>query len=142
MGKKSKIKPTKLDISSTNIVRTEINDTEVSFNFKRLFQKNNKFRYDNRESRYFIKLLERLKNVSGMTRIGLRQCQGLHFHQINFRSRDVSEDSFGLGQDIDNDAWQISISVNEHGRIVGYFVANTFYVVWLDPEHELCPKNA
>jgi hypothetical protein len=34
-------------------------------------------------------------------------------------------------------AWQFEISVNEHGRVHGFFIDRTFYLVWIDPEHLL-----
>ncbi|HOX41196.1 MAG TPA: hypothetical protein PK263_03305 [bacterium] len=64
----------------------------------------------------------------------------LRCHQTDFSDRSVTEDSFGiLGEDVDADAWQFGLTVNQHGRVHGYFVENVFYVVWLDPKHELCP---
>ncbi|MCP6040932.1 hypothetical protein NL354_18735 [Klebsiella pneumoniae] len=35
--------------------------------------------------------------------------------------------------------YQFAISRNEHGRIHGFFIGNVFYVVWLDPNHQLYP---
>jgi hypothetical protein len=35
------------------------------------------------------------------------------------------------------DKYQLTISTNEHGRIHGFFILDVFYVVWLDPDHEL-----
>jgi hypothetical protein len=36
-----------------------------------------------------------------------------------------------------NQPWQFSISANEHGRVHGFFVANIFFIVWIDPQHKL-----
>ncbi|MBI5345540.1 MAG: hypothetical protein HZB76_00110 [Chlamydiae bacterium] len=33
--------------------------------------------------------------------------------------------------------WQFQLSSNEHGRVHGFFIAETFYVVWLDRNHKL-----
>ena len=33
--------------------------------------------------------------------------------------------------------WQFALSANEHGRVHGFLIQNRFYIVWLDPEHEL-----
>ena len=33
--------------------------------------------------------------------------------------------------------YQFQISANEHGRVHGFFRDNVFYIVWLDPDHNL-----
>lgn len=143
MGKESRfrIKKTKVGQESSRINPSSIDDTEkVSFNFKRLCEKREKFCYTTKEANYFLKLLERLRDVSRMKKLELVQSfnnKTLRCHRIDFTSDSTSETSFGLGEDIDADAWQFSLSQNEHGRIHGYFVGNIFYVVWLDPNHEL-----
>lgn len=35
--------------------------------------------------------------------------------------------------------WQFCISANAHGRVHGIIIDDTFYVVWLDRDHKLCP---
>jgi hypothetical protein len=35
--------------------------------------------------------------------------------------------------------WQFCISANEHGRVHGIIIDDTFYVVWLDCDHKLYP---
>lgn len=140
MGKKLKIKPSNVDYQSSRIKATGVNDTaKVSFSFKRLCQKSDKFVYDNRQSPYFLKLLERLRDVSKMTRVEMKQSGTLRCHPIDFINDNVSESSFGIlgSDDRCDDAWQFSLTSNEHGRVHGYFIDNTFYVVWLDPDHKL-----
>ncbi len=142
MGKKSKIKPTEaVSYCSDKIKPTMINDTApVSFNFKRLNNKAEKFKYTNSDSGYFLKLLERLRDISRMNRkeMMFNNKNALRCHPIDFTRDKVSESTFGImGEDVDKDAWQFQLSSNEHGRVHGYFVGNTFYVVWLDPLHEL-----
>src|SRR3989339_631504 len=100
--------------------KTEVDDTQkVSFNFKHLCVKHSKFCYAECEKEYFQKLLERLKGVSCLTRKELQtDCsEGLRLHRIDFSDQKVSERGFSLSEDIKEDAWQISISANKHGRI-------------------------
>lgn len=141
MVKKSKIKPTSHNLVSSKIKPTEFTDTEkVSFNFRRLHEKTKKFNYTIRDRNYFCTLIERLKNVSGMNKIDVvvRNSKQLKCHKIDFADKRVTESSFGiLGEDIDEDAWQFQLTKNEHGRVHGYFIENVFYVVWLDPMHQL-----
>jgi hypothetical protein len=35
--------------------------------------------------------------------------------------------------------WQFQLSSNEHGRVHGILIDNTFYVIWLDQDHKLYP---
>lgn len=141
MGKKPKIRPTEVEGRSDSIRATKIDDTaKVSFNFRRLNNKGGKFQYIEKDSSYFLKLLERLRDVSGMSRkeMTIQNYKSLRCHKIDFKDKGVSEETFGvIGQDVDEDAWQFQLTSNEHGRVHGYFVENTFYVVWLDPEHQL-----
>jgi hypothetical protein len=141
MARKSRIEP-------TIIARTErrrIQETrvpvepEVSFNFKQLHRKKGKFDYLSCDSRYFQKLLERLKALSRMTKSDLvySHSKALRFHRIDFRDGKVTEKTFGLADDVDDDAWQFQITKTRHGRVHGYFVESIFYLVWLDPKHEL-----
>lgn len=140
MGKKSKIRPSQILASSSLVVPTKVDDTQkVSFNFKRLHVKScGKFNYQGRDANYFLKLIDRLKNLCDMTRkdLMLSHNKTLRCHSINFV--ETTENSFGnWSEDLDIEPWQFSLSRDEHGRVHGYFIDNVFYIVWLDPEHEL-----
>jgi len=150
MGKKSpKIKPTKVPRQSDLIKPTPIkSDDKVSFNFRRLTVKidgkDSKFDYTCCEQKYFNTLLERLKHVSNMSRHDLTCAYNnktLRCHPIDFANdKRLSEHTFGITEEVDKDAWQFQLSQSEHGRVHGYFVENNFYVVWLDPKHQLYSK--
>lgn len=140
MGRELQIKPISLVPKwKKGINITPIDDTEkVSFNFRRLKTNNCKFDYTAKEKQYFIKLIERLKAVCDFSHKQLvtSTSKSLRCHKIDFK--DCTENGFGLiSEDLDEEAFQIEISEHEHGRIHGYFVGNIFYVVWLDPQHEL-----
>ncbi len=142
MGDGFRIRPTDVRAGSRFVKPTTVDDSvHVSFNFKNLTQKTDKFKYSDQRVNYFIKLLQRLVDVCKMPKhdLILRNANGLRCHPIDFVRDNVSERTFGLGQDIDDDAWQFQISSNQHGRVHGYFVTNVFYIVWLDPMHELYP---
>lgn len=145
MAKKFHIRPTSLSFDSAKIRPTKIEEPQgISFNFKRLCEKQEeeKFVYKSRQASYFVTLLDRLREVSRMNiaEMTVQNRRSLRCHPIDFSQSSVSETSFGiLGEDVDKDAWQFQLSSNEHGRVHGYFVENVFYVVWLDPNHELYP---
>ena len=48
-------------------------------------------------------------------------------------------EGFGLRADTDADkmGWQFALSANEHGRVHGFLRGDTFYIRWLDPDHNL-----
>jgi len=37
--------------------------------------------------------------------------------------------------------YQFSLSSNEHGRVHGFLIDEVFYIVWLDPDHQLYPAK-
>ncbi|HEU4455801.1 MAG TPA: hypothetical protein VFR81_22240 [Longimicrobium sp.] len=65
----------------------------------------------------------------------------LRVHRIDFSDPRVTERSFNVRaqSDADERAWQFALSANEHGRVHGFLVEDTFYVRWLDPDHNLYP---
>jgi hypothetical protein len=145
MGQKYTVEPSSIPQRTELVNPTTVNPNQnVSFNFRPLCTKGGKFEYNNRERGYFVKLLERLRDLSTMSRGQLIAPggKGLRCHPIRFTDQGVSESSFGIpGQDIDEDAWQFEISSNKHGRVHGYFVGSVFYIVWLDPDHALYPRQ-
>jgi hypothetical protein len=65
------------------------------------------------------------------------------FKEFRWRpiERDVDENSYvrirtELGQEV-TEPWQFSASTNEHGRVHGFIIGNTFFIRWFDPEHKL-----
>lgn len=143
MAKKSRIQPRVPKTKGDRIHPTQPKPGEVSLNFKRLTRKGKKFDYSKCESQYFLKLLERFKNVSSMSKLEVisTRSRSLRSHPIDFSDPKVSENTFGLSEDLDDCAWQLFvISQGKHGRVYGYFLGDVFYVVWLDPEHELYSK--
>ena len=138
--RKPKIVKSPIDRDSSIIEPTKIDiDEKVAFNFSRLCKNHATFSYKSRPQQYFLKLIERFCDVCNMSRIDMivKNGRALGCHEIDFDDDAVKENSFGLGPEIDDDAWQFQLTSNAHGRVHGYFVGNIFYVVWLDPEHKL-----
>lgn len=125
MAKRSKFKQSELKQKSEHIKPSSIEgDDKISFNFRRLRSKGEKFNYCDKNSHYFLKLLERLRSVCNLTSLELKisRSPSLRCHQIDFTDNRCTEDSFGLNsKDIDDDSWQFEISQGEHGRIHGFF---------------------
>lgn len=66
----------------------------------------------------------------------------LRFHPHDW-TRTTEPNGFGLPdpQLQSLQGWQFQISANEHGRVHGFIIGRTFYMVWLDPEHLLYPAK-
>ena len=115
----------------------------ISFSFHFLNLNHEKFNIDSRPTQYFIKLMDRIKGISGMETsqfIG-HSDQALRCHPIKWDG--TTEKSFGIPNEdtIVDVPRQFSISANKHGRVHGFLIENVFYVVWLDPDHRLYSKQ-
>lgn len=68
-----------------------------------------------------------------------------HIHQIDWKDGRIREKNFnslsdGLMKQIQGDCWQLGIN-NQSFRIHGFFIENVFYIVWMDPNHQLYPQK-
>lgn len=113
----------------------------LNFSFKYLDLNNKKFKIPDNNNSYYEKLFERKKRLSEFTIKQLRNnhSDSLRFHSIDFKSKNVSENGFGINslEDIDQNSYQFQISSNEHGRVHGFLIDTTFYIVWFDKDHKL-----
>lgn len=67
-----------------------------------------------------------------------------HIHLINWNDIKIKEACFSsldksLMDQVKNDCWQLGI--NQQFRIHGFFIENVFYIVWLDPLHNLYERK-
>jgi len=93
---------------------------------------------------YLRVLLARLRELSLLSpeEFRARRSGTLRIHPIRFGEDRLTVHSFGvLGIEADKTAWQFSLSANEHGRVHGFLLGDTFFIRWLDPEHNLYPGN-
>ncbi|MBN1391888.1 MAG: hypothetical protein JW947_03690 [Sedimentisphaerales bacterium] len=90
--------------------------------------------------KYHAKLLHRLKDISGWsdTHFACTSSNALRAHKIDWSRPSIQETGFGIldREELDDMAFQFSISANEYGRVMGFLVDNTFFVRWLDPQHQ------
>lgn len=145
MAKPQKISRQKKSRSPVNANTSILSmlDDNIRFSFKYLDCYHEKFCAPQNDPAYFLKLNDRLKHLSSMTAVEFqtKPSKALRNHSFNFGDCKISEDSFGIPNEeqIVDKPWQFGITANAYGRIHGFFIMNTFYVVWLDPEHKLCP---
>ncbi|HEY9850228.1 MAG TPA: hypothetical protein V6D28_12260 [Leptolyngbyaceae cyanobacterium] len=138
-------KPKKADLrrqpSSSNIKRQDVKIPEgVSFSFRYYQDDKDKFSIGKRDAKYLASLLRRLRDLSQLKsqEIINNQSQSLRCHGIDWK--DTTEpNGFGIPNEdqLVNTPYQFQISANEYGRVHGFFSENVFYIVWLDPEHNL-----
>ncbi len=113
------------------------------FSFRHLQPRHSKFDIGNRDPKYLLKLMERLKAACQIpvSELTATKSRSWRFHQIHFEEKRVSEDGFGGAKENDERAFQFEVSQSAHGRVHGFLVGYTFYVVWLDPDHNLYPRD-
>lgn len=114
---------------------------KVVFSFMPLAY-NEYFNLDAICNNWFNDLLQMLKDVSN---IELKRIQAGEFSGKNSTLRIHNHDEIELPcklpYDIDlDDFWQMRISTSK-GGIHGIFYENIFYVIWLDPHHNMYPDD-
>lgn len=84
---------------------------------------------------WFIGLLDCLKSVGNMTFDAMRQ--SMHdLHPIDWTKTNASPPD----DDAQREYWQFRINKSK-GRIIGFMIDGVFYIVWLDPHHNLTDSN-
>ena len=143
-NKGKKIKESKIDKKKGKI--TSISSEEkfngnngLRFSFKYYQDQHPKFSISGKDYNYFAALLQRLKDLSSYSseELLINRSKSLRCHPIDWN--DTTETSFGIPNEniVVDTPYQISISANQHGRIHGFFIEETFFIVWLDPDHLL-----
>ena len=127
-------------------------NTQLVISYKYLDNSNKKFSMDlisnNRlriqsENRLRSKLSEYcdFDNFKKKIKDDLTYRDNNHIHPIEWDDNRIRESSFtslddDLMEQIKTDCWQLGVD-NQGFRMHGFFVDNVFYIVWLDPEHNL-----
>lgn len=111
------------------------------FSFKHLdLTSNPKFSLARCRNGYLSKLLERLKALHGFSVNELKSSRSnsLRCHLIDWSRTSENRGFSCLNDQLQSlPAWQFEVSSNEHGRVHGFFLDSTFFIVWIDPEHLL-----
>lgn len=113
----------------------------LRFSFKHLdLTGNAKFSLTRCRDGYLKTLLERLRDLSRLTAKEFRtsRSSALRSHPIDFSETTEPQGFHTLNEQLRSEqAWQFQLTANEHGRVHGILLLDTFYVVWIDPDHEL-----
>lgn len=93
---------------------------------------------------WFMDLMNQLKNVSDMKLVDYHLSVGkpLRVHKHDWNRVAFKYDHLSSEQltQIEDDTTQFSIST-ARGRVHGFMIENLFFVVFLDPDHNMYPRN-
>ena len=127
--------------SLSSINRLDVKIPEgISFSFRYYQDDRDQFSIGGRDAKYLASLLRRLRDLSQLKaqEIINNQSKSLRCHGIVWKN--ITEpNGFGIPNEaaLVNVPYQFQISANEYGRVHGFFSENVFYIVWLDPDHNL-----
>jgi hypothetical protein len=112
------------------------------FSFKYIdLNSNTKFETNKIEKGYIHSFLTRLQDLSKMKLSELidpKMADQLHFHPIQWNETSEPKGFQKVPSKLKYDnAYQFYITKNKHGRVHGFTIGNTFFVVWIDPHHSL-----
>lgn len=115
---------------------------KVDVSFKFLDLKTDGFFVHGIDQKYYEKLFEAFNRISEHTvdEIKTRTASGLTPKPINWDYEHITQKGFpaSVPKNISDCAFEIRVT-KELGRVHGFIFNNTFYVVWIDPAHNLFP---
>ena len=119
-------------------------ESPVILSFKYLdIDSNPKFGMDKCGSEFLAGLLQELFQI----------CQGQvcqfaefenrrHNHMIVFSETTEPNGFAHLPEQIEPEVyWQFAVLEHHTWRVHGFFISSVFYIVWLDPDHQLCSRS-
>jgi hypothetical protein len=89
---------------------------------------------------YAEKLLSRLRDVCQLSIQDFRanKSKSLRAHTIDWQDTTEKNGFTTLNEQLRaQQPWQFEITKSAHGRVHGFLIDATFYVVWIDPAHKL-----
>jgi hypothetical protein len=120
-------------------------DAELRFSFKLIdLYGNPKFGVHHCTAAYLEKLLTRLQDVNRMKVSEFRgvPTKQVRNHQIDFSTTSEPRGFTMLNRQLQaKEPWQFEITANAHGRVHGILIDDVFFVIWIDPCHNLYPAN-
>ncbi|MBN2980096.1 hypothetical protein [Cohnella algarum] len=118
-------------------------EENVIFSWQFFDREHKYFNCGNADQGWLLNCLETMKKVSGMKVVEFKvhRHKPLRVHPHNW---DHVSAKFPLNDElfkqIENDAYQFALST-ARGRVHGFLIDNVFYIVWLDPDHNLYPSK-
>lgn len=111
------------------------------FSFRFFDRRHEAFNLGGVDERWFLSFLDVLKDVSGLTRNKLAIEQKDRFRCHPLKWEDVSY-KFNFSDDFLTQVECLQFSISKaRGRVHGFVIGNRFYIIWLDPHHNLYSKK-
>lgn len=120
--------------------KTSLPDSKLRFSFEFFDHSDAEVCPSSFRDGYTQTLMQRLRDVSTWTvrRFCQRCDQALRNHQHDWAKTTRPDGFRSLNEHYRAiPGWQFCLSANEHGRVHGIIIDDTFYVVWLDHDHAL-----
>jgi len=122
-------------------IKQSRNEDNVVFSFE-LLDFNEYFNIDCNCPKWFLDLMEMLRSISAVTRRTFKTDQS--FRNGTYRIHNHENVNPPIQFPVNNvdmkQVEQIRISASK-GGIHGFMIENVFYVVWLDPQHNMYPNE-
>jgi hypothetical protein len=121
-------------------ITKKMHEGKLQFSFFHLDTDDEYFNCGGRDTPWFMSFIDNLKNISKLNKSEFfEQRQHYDVHSIEWGK--CTRSSFKISEEVikqlsEDKPMQFRISQSE-GRIHGFMIENTFFVVWLDPEHNL-----
>jgi hypothetical protein len=118
-----------------------VDESPVYFSFKYLdLDSNEKFAIDRCEADFLASLLKELHGICQGQVWNLADFENRrHNHMISFAETTEPNGFIHLPEQVEPEVyWQFAVLQSHTWRVHGFFIASVFYIVWLDPYHQLC----
>ncbi len=111
----------------------------INFSFRFLNVNHPKFKINDKQRKYFCSLLNKLRQYCTLTAIKLKNCRHKTVKCKPIKWQQTTEKGFGISHEneIVSQPYELNCTANKYGRIHGFFIDDTFNIVWLDPDHNL-----
>jgi len=128
--------------SASGIRQVSQSDAPLRFSFKLFDSSDNEVCPPKFRDGYVQILMERLKAISAWTvqEFLTPRGQAIRNHGITWDETSRPDGFSHLPNQYEAyPAFQFSLSANQHGRVHGLLIDDTFHIVWLDHDHRLYP---
>jgi hypothetical protein len=130
--------------SKSAMHKTVVADLKICFSFEHFDASDTEMCPPIFKPHYTQTLMERLKALSTATLKEFMNSRNksTRAHPLEWNETARPQGFLHLNEHLRaTSAWQFQLSANEHGRVHGFFIGHIFYIVWLDQNHRLYPKN-
>lgn len=145
-------KPKVSSSPQNSVSTTKINNknTKILFSYEYLDLNNSKYSFNDMDNRLIVQFHsdynKKIKEYCTKDNFKKSLSEKLwkmrnHIHPIDWKDPQIRESCFTsldtkLMEQIKDDCWQLGINSTTF-RIHGFFIENVFYIVWIDPKHNL-----